>query len=111
MSSRAAFWARHLAAIQAEGISTQAYARREGLSAGSLYVWRGKLKACAEGRSATTPIPAPPAAFMALAVAEPAPAAMRCTLVLASGLQLELSALPEPLWVADLCQAMRTGEA
>ncbi len=30
-------WAAHLAAIEAEGISTQAYARREGISAATLY--------------------------------------------------------------------------
>ena len=33
-------WATHLSAIEAEGISVQAYARREALSAASLYYWR-----------------------------------------------------------------------
>jgi transposase-like protein len=37
------FWSRHLAACQAQGISINAYAKREGLSAVSLYYWRKRL--------------------------------------------------------------------
>ena len=37
MSERRAFWLSHLSAIEAEGISTKAYAEREGLSAQALY--------------------------------------------------------------------------
>ena len=44
MTERSIFWRRHLEAIDAEGISTVAYAERERLSLGSLYQWRQKLK-------------------------------------------------------------------
>ena len=37
MTERSHFWRRHLEAIDAEGISTVAYAERERLSLGSLY--------------------------------------------------------------------------
>jgi transposase-like protein len=37
------FWSRHLAACQAQGVSINAYAKREGLSAVSLYYWRKRL--------------------------------------------------------------------
>lgn len=39
MASVAETWSRHLAAIEAEGITTRAYAEREGLSVASLYGW------------------------------------------------------------------------
>ena len=44
MTDRSQFWRRHLEAIDAEGISTVAYAERERLSLLSLYQWRQKLK-------------------------------------------------------------------
>jgi len=37
------FWSRHLAACQAQGVSINAYAKREGLSAVSLYYWRNRF--------------------------------------------------------------------
>lgn len=40
MSERWGFWMLHLSAIEAEGITTKAYAEREGLSAQALYGWR-----------------------------------------------------------------------
>jgi len=36
MTERAAYWSGHLAAIEREGITTRAYATREGLSVGAL---------------------------------------------------------------------------
>jgi hypothetical protein len=43
MTERSVFWANHLKAIDAEGISARAYAAREGLAIQSLYQWRQKL--------------------------------------------------------------------
>jgi hypothetical protein len=43
MTERSVFWANHLRAIEAEGISARAYAAREGLAIQSLYQWRQKL--------------------------------------------------------------------
>lgn len=39
MSERSKFWLSHLSAIEAGGISTKAYAEREGLSPQALYQW------------------------------------------------------------------------
>lgn len=43
MTERSVYWANHLKAIDAEGISARAYAAREGLAIQSLYQWRQKL--------------------------------------------------------------------
>ena len=43
MSERSEFWLSHLSAIEAEGISTKAYAEREGLTPQALYQWRKRL--------------------------------------------------------------------
>lgn len=43
MSERSEFWWSHLSAIEAEGITTKAYAEREGLSPQALYQWRKRL--------------------------------------------------------------------
>lgn len=43
MANGVQYWARRLSAIKAEGISTKAYAEREGLAVGSLYEWRRRL--------------------------------------------------------------------
>jgi hypothetical protein len=45
------FWSRHLAACQAQGVSINAYAKREGLSAVSLYYWRKRLGLAGSRRS------------------------------------------------------------
>jgi transposase len=45
MSERSTFWLSHLSAIEAEGITTKAYAEREGLSPQALYQWRKRLVA------------------------------------------------------------------
>ncbi|MGL1835122.1 IS66 family insertion sequence element accessory protein TnpA, partial [Rhodocyclaceae bacterium SMB388] len=40
MSEKSQFWLSHLSAIETEGITTKAYAEREGLSVKALYQWR-----------------------------------------------------------------------
>ncbi len=45
MSERSTFWLSHLWRIEAEGITTKAYAEREGLSPQALYQWRKRLVA------------------------------------------------------------------
>ena len=93
------FWAAHVAAVKLEAISASEYARRHGLSVTALYYWQRKLKSNAgvsgsgqEGK------------FVALRVA--AQRSSPCTLVLPSGLHLEMSALPAPEWLAALGRAM-----
>ncbi len=94
-------WATHLSAIEAEGISVQAYARREALSAASLYYWRRRLTAQAA-------VPADPAVAQLVAVQLPEPPhiGQRCTLWLAPGVRLELSTLPPGAWLAQVAAAV-----
>ena len=99
MSERSEYWAEHLAAIEREGIATKAYAEREGLSVAMLYAWRRELK------SRSIQVPVTQKRFVAVEVTEsarPAP----CRLRLGAGVELELSALPAPEWLAALHAAL-----
>ena len=93
------FWVAHVAAVKPEAISASEYARRHGLSVAALYYWQRKLKSntgvsCAGQESK----------FVALRVAAQRPSL--CTLVLPSGLHLEMPALPAPEWLAALGRAL-----
>ncbi len=50
MSERSKFWLSHLSAIEAEGITTKAYAEREGLSPQALYRKRSDMLMLPEKR-------------------------------------------------------------
>ena|ERR1035437_2432198 len=89
------FWVAHVAAIKLEAISASEYARRHGLSVAALYYWQRKLKSNAEMGEAGQA-----SKFVALRVADQRPCP--CTLVLPSGLHLEMPALPAPEWLAAL---------
>jgi transposase-like protein len=89
------FWVAHVAAAKLEAISASEYARRHGLSVAALYYWQRKLKSNAEKGEAGQA-----SKFVALRVADQR--SCPCTLVLPSGLQLEMSALPAPEWLAAL---------
>ena len=93
------FWAAHVAAVKLEAISASEYARRHGLSVAALYYWQRKLKSNAEKSEAGQA-----SKFVALHVAAERP--NLCTLVLPSGLHLEMSALPAPEWLAALGRAL-----
>ena len=92
------FWVAHVAAVKLEAISASEYARRHGLSVTALYYWQHKLKskACASEAGQESK-------FVALRVAAQRP--NLCTLVLPSGLHLEMSALPAPEWLTALERA------
>jgi hypothetical protein len=99
MSQGMEYWRGHLSAIDAEGISTKAYAAREGLSAAALYHWRKRMKA----REAVSEVGA---GFVALRV-DQGDTPMSCTVVMAPGLRLELVQLPTPAWLAALSTALQ----
>lgn len=91
------FWMAHVAAVKVEAISASAYARRHGLSVAALYYWQ-RTKAEVNGAGQKSK-------FLALHVAAQHPCL--CTLVLPSGLHLEMSALlPTPEWLAALGGAL-----
>ena len=103
MKHGSAFWMAHLTAIKREAISMSAYAKRHRIAVKRLYYWQRKLKA-----TAMAPIRAiQPNAFVALRVAEPVTGLgpISCTLVLESGMRLEMSALPAPTWLAAVGRA------
>ena len=109
-----AYWEAHLVAIAQEGISTQAYAKRESLSVAALYSWRSRLKSQQHG---------PQLAPRAGSVARPkrlfAPVAIQdvqtqtnvevgaCALSLGPGIRLELPMPPNPQWLACHLSAYR----
>lgn len=101
MSKRAEYWAGHLAAIDAEGVSTKAYAEREGVSAAALYGWRRRLN----GRQVAGVPPVRSGGFVPVQVRELGEP-VRCRLLMGAGATLELSQLPSPQWVAALCAAL-----
>lgn len=100
MSERSEFWLSHLSAIEAEGITTKAYAEREGLSPQALYQWRKRL--VAGGRSSRAKL----GGFVPIQI-EPAMAARGgCAVVIDAGLRLECASLPSVDWLAALSAAL-----
>lgn len=100
MNKGAVCWQRHVAAIRREGISTSAYAKRHRIAVKRLYYWQRKAAAATAGGIQ-------PGTFVALRV-EPsikAPALASCTVVLATGVRLEMCTLPSPEWLAALSRA------
>ena len=97
------FWAQHVAAAKLEATSARAYAKRRGVSVTALYYWQRKLRSPTGVRA----VSGPAGKFVALRVAEAliAPRRSGCSLVLGSGVRLEMSGLPEPQWLAALVRA------
>jgi hypothetical protein len=107
MTAESAIWAAHVAAIEQGSISARAYAQQHDISLASLYYWRRKLKMAA-GKPEVAPQPG--SKFVALRLAAGAMLAPRptsCTLILASGLRLEMPALPAPEWLAAVGRALQ----
>ena len=99
------FWTSHVEACHREGMAASVYARQHGLTLASLYYWRRKLKLAAAVSDGSSGSPANK--FVTLRVVDAAASAQLgpCTLVLCSGLRLELAALPSPAWLRALEQA------
>jgi len=108
MQMGAAYWATHVAAAALEAIPASQYARRHDLSVKSLYYWRRKLKQSdtANASLSTADAPLLTDKFMALRIAPGGFRPNNCTLALPSGLRLEMSALPQPEWLAALARAV-----
>ena len=100
MSERSEFWLSHLSAIEAEGITTKAYAQREGLSPQALYQWRKRLVADARPRRTQR------GGFAAIQIEPSIASRTECTVVIDSELRLECAALPSVDWLAALSAAL-----
>lgn len=105
MTERSLFWANHLRAIDAEGISARAYARREGLAIQSLYQWRQKL---GQAQSSDVPVSrvSPRSGFVAVKVTETLLSESTSWTLRFSGVELELPAQPDPFWLVGLITAL-----
>lgn len=103
MKADVAYWESHAAALKREAISVSAYAARHGLSASALYYWRRKLTVAGEEAADARDV----GKFIALRVGDIAAAqrAVCCTLILGSGVRLEMPTLPSPEWLAALAGA------
>ena len=105
------FWEGHVAAAKRETISASEYARRHGISVAALYYWQRKLKTASAStpkKVSTLAKPAHASSFVELRVLDKqVMPSCPCTLILSSDLRLEMSALPEPSWLAALGHAMQ----
>ncbi|MEN9478279.1 MAG: hypothetical protein RLZZ300_2420 [Pseudomonadota bacterium] len=102
MSERSKFWVSHLSAIEAEGITTKAYAEREGLSPQALYQWRKRLVAGDRRSRAKLGV----GGFVPIQIKPSMTARTGCTVVIGADLRLECTALPAVDWLAELSAAL-----
>ena len=105
MTERSVFWANHLKAIDAEGISARAYAAREGLAIQSLYQWRQKLSHVPSSHGADSAV-SMTSGFMAVKVTETMVSEPARWMVRLGEVELELPAHPDPHWLVGLVVAM-----
>ena len=105
MTERSVFWANHLKAIDAEGISARAYAIREGLAIQSLYQWRQKLSQVQRFQGADSAA-SMPAGFVAVKVTETMVSKSASWFLRMGGIELELPAHPDAHWLAGLVVAL-----
>lgn len=104
MTERSVFWANHLRAMDAEGISVRAYAAREGLAIQSLYQWRQKLGQTQ--RSAGADRLSVSSGFVAVKVTETRVSESATWLLRVGGVELELPAHPDAHWLVGLIVAL-----
>jgi len=108
MKNTRQYWSNQVEAIKSQGVTTSAYARQYGISLAALYYWQRKLQLEVAPHSMALAAPKPQSKFVAVrvtdAVADIAPS-WGCTLVLSGGMRLEMSALPDPQWLAALGRA------
>ena len=105
------WWQGHLQRIEQEGIGTKAYAQREGLDVKALYESRRNFK-----RRISPPMAAdnPPRVSRQFVELRPCPdsskdgsaSEMSCSLVLPSGVRLEMSDLPSIGWITALAHEL-----
>jgi hypothetical protein len=105
MTERSVFWANHLKAIDAEGISARAYAAREGLAIQSLYQWRQKLEQAQRSYCADPRVNLP-SGFIAVKVTETLVSEPTSCILRVCCVELELPAQPDAHWLAGLVVAL-----
>ena len=103
------FWEGHVAAVKRETISASEYARRHGISVAALYYWQHKCRDTAvvsSSKASKLARQSHNSPFVALQVLDKVNiSSCPCTLVLATELRMEMSALPEPSWLIEIGRA------
>jgi hypothetical protein len=111
MKMSAKIWEQHVAAARQQKVSTKTYASQHGLSPSTLYYWQRILQATTNVRGVASQISPSHHSdkFVSLRVADVHPVSTQrpshCALILAPGMRLEMSALPDPQWLAALGRA------
>ena len=92
LTEKRRFWQKHVLQAQSHNGSLANYAQQQKLSVNTLYYWVSVFK--------TTKPSCEPIGFSAVRVSSPA---TQYSLQLSSRVTLQLSALPDPQWLVDLC--------
>ena len=105
-------WEGHVAALKSSGLSAVAYAAGHDVSLKSLYQWRSKLRLAQTGPRVARPVPMDRSNLQQFVAVRVAPEVLSrstgiCSLVLGSGLRLEMASLPEPDWLLALSRGAR----
>jgi transposase-like protein len=109
------YWREHVAAVKSQAITAKAYAQQHGLVLSTLYYWQRRLKTTAVTQAKSESVATlRPSNFVSLHVKTSDNYAVRpmttsCTLVLGTGVRLEMSALPNPQWLAALAHCANGG--
>lgn len=104
------YWSAHVEAVKAQAITTKAYAQRHGLVLSTLYYWQRRLKpiAAAQANAESMGGAPQPGKFLRLHLQTPEPARhptpTNCTLIIGSGVRLEMQTLPDPQWLTALAR-------
>lgn len=106
MKAESEVWTAHVAAIKQGSISARAYAQQHDISLASLYYWKRKLKEASAKSEVVLPV-ASKFVALRLPAATLAPRSTSCTLILASGIRLEMAALPAPEWLVAVGCALQ----
>ena len=101
MKMTAHIWEQHVAAARQQNLSTKAYADKHGLAASTLYYWQRKLQGMTNAQAVGDPSSPSNSTskFVALRLSP------YCTSILAAGIRLDMSSLPDPRWLAELGRA------
>jgi transposase-like protein len=111
MKMKAHVWERHVAAARQQNLSARVYADKHGLAVSTLNYWRRKLQVTTNVQVLGDTISQSNHAskFVALRVTDTDRVDTRssphCTLILAPGIRLDMTSLPDPRWLAELGRA------
>lgn len=105
-------WIGHVTAMKSSGQSAVSYAAEHDLPLKSLYQWRSKLRSVEVGPRVARPVPMDRSNAQQFVAVRVAPEVLNrsmgiCSLVLGSGLRLEMASLPEPDWLLALSRGVR----